>query len=343
MEKPLSFAEMLANPELMQEFQKGFAQGQALAETIKTSPTQPPVEGIEGAMNLSEPEMRKRMFQLMQKSMGQQESSIEQLRKSVAQEQERQAQAGALGRLDLRPFAQAMRQYGSSTVTVPAEAPVDRTEILRKLQDTLSKAEQGLTEDQVRAMRNLMEDRRNQQALLSQQNQEVRVFENIKRSFAKPQEDIAEFYQAHDAVKSALDSGDIAAIQSSLSNYARMSGEKGVLTDQDIARVMPDNLQQKAAVWWAKVASDPTTPAPEGVIEALKKGLGRLRSAAEDKAQARIDAAERQNLQGPGSYKTYAQSVAEQARKTIRTPSAPGGMSEAQKKRLEELKAKYGK
>lgn len=347
MEKPLSFAEMLSNPEFMQEFKDGYARGEALAQSIKETPTQPEVTAEEiRPEKLSQAQMQQKMYQLMQKSMGGQAEQIEALKQAVAKEQERQEKAGVLGRLDLRPFAQAIKQYGATNVVVPTEAPEDRTEILRKLQKELTTARGGLTDDQINFMKTMMEDKKSAQAALSQGNQDIRVFQDVKRAYDKPAEDIQDFYQAHDAVKLALDSGDITAIQASLSNYARMSGEKGVLTDQDITRVMPNNLKQRAAKWWANVSSDPTVQAPPEVVEALGKGIDRLKQAAEAKAKARFDRIRSETELGPGAYGKYSREIYPKAMQVIRPSKAEAettGMSEAQKKRLQELKAKYGK
>lgn len=309
-------------------------------------PQQPQVTAE--AINPSEKELEEAIRKSYLQSMQQQQQQAAAMRQMLAQEQQAQADRGVLGNLDIRPFAQAAKQYGATTAVVPTEAPEDRSAMLMKLRNAVVEAEQGMSKQQLDFLRSQLlakQQRGGLQAQQSEQNRQMRAFENVSRKFDAPQKEISDFYQAHDAVRSALASGNVAAIQSSLSNYARMSGEKGVLTDQDIARVMPDNLKQKASVWWSKVASDPNTPAPEGVIEALNAGLGRLKAAAETKAKERIDAVERQAAKGPGEYKLYAPLVAEEARKTIRQSEAPSGgmMSEAQKKRLEELKAKYGK
>lgn len=297
-------------------------------------------------------EQQRLLFKLMSQSMEQQQAGVRQAQEALRKEQERQAGLGVLGRLDLRPFAEALRSYGSTSVA-PGYAPemteTQRQEMLRKLQAQVQGAQEGMTKEQVLALRTMMQERdakSNLQALLSMGNQEMRAFENVQRKFDKPIKEINDFYQSHDAVKSALDSGDIYAIQSSLSNYARMSGEKGVLTDEDIKRVIPVNLQSKFAVWWSKIKSDPTVKAPEGVVEALGSGLNRLRTAAETKAKKSLELAKGQASRGPGIYKKYANDIFEEASQSIRSKEAEAGgglMSPEQKTRLEELKKKYGK
>jgi hypothetical protein len=309
-------------------------------------PQQPQITDEE--INPSEKELEEAIRKSYLQSMQQQKQQAEAMRQMLAQEQQAQAERGVLGNLDLRPFAQAAKQYGATTAVVPAEAPEDRSAMLMKLRNAVVEAEQGMSKQQLDFLRSQLiakQQRGALQAQQSEQNRQMRAFENVSRKFDAPQKEISDFYQAHDVVKSAFDSGDVGSIQMAVSNFARLSGEKGPLSDTDIARTIPDNLQQKFTVWWSKVKSDPKTPAPEGVLEALQSSLGRLRGAAETKARERIKAIERQTAKGPGEYKIYAPMVAEEAMQSIRQSEVPSGgmMSEAQKKRLEELKAKYGK
>jgi hypothetical protein len=359
-----NYAEMLSNPEFQKKLMEGFAKGRALAQTMEQTPMQPDItaesiqpepqyiepatttytgfkdaapvepsiyEKMQGAVNPKD--QQKLLYQLMSQSMQQQQEGIRQAQEALKKEQERQAKMSALEKIDLRPFAEAIRSYGSTTVA-PVAAPemteTQRQEMLRKLQAQVQGAQEGMTKEQVAALRTMMQEKdakSNMQALLSMGNQEMRAFENVQRKFDKPIKDINDFYQSHDAVKSALDSGDIYAIQSSLSNYARMSGEKGVLTDEDIKRVMPANLQNKFAIWWSRIKSDPTVKAPEGVIQALNSGLGRLRTAAETKARKSLELAKGQASKGPGVYKKYANDIFEEASQSIRSKEAEAGES----------------
>ena len=235
----------------------------------------------------------------------------------------------ALEKIDLRPFAEAIRSYGSTTVA-PVAAPemteTQRQEMLRKLQAQVQGAQEGMTKEQVAALRTMMQEKdakSNMQALLSMGNQENRVYESVSKKFTKPQEQILDFYQNHDSVKSALDAGDVYAIQSSLSNYAKMTGQKGVLTDRDIENVMPKNLQNSFAVWWAKIKSDPSIKAPEGVIQALSAGLDRLKNAAETKYRSQLMASRDQTLKvAPPQYHKFANGFYEEGLKLLRPSEA---------------------
>jgi hypothetical protein len=292
--------------------------------------------------NMTEAEIKKKFYEMLSKSFSQQNAQIEALKAQAAKEKSFQDETGVLGKLDLRPFAQAIKSYGVTDITAPTEAPEDRTAILNKLENAVSEAQQGLTKDQVAAFKNMMEagqQRGALQALQSEENRKMRVFENVSRKFDKPQQELADFYQAHDAFKSALGAGDVAAVQSALSNYSRMTGEKGVLTDQDIARVITPTLSLKFAQLRSKLLSDPNTPVPKEILTSLSSGLDRLKAAAETKIASRINAAERQASTGPGLYKSYAQQVAEEARKGIRSKeesqATPMSFEEFKKKKAE--------
>lgn len=306
------------------------------------TPMQPEVTADVIRPNMTEAEIKKKFYEMLSKSFSQQNAQIEALKAQAAKEKSFQDETGVLGKLDLRPFAQAIKSYGVTDITAPTEAPEDRTAILNKLENAVSEAQQGLTKDQVAAFKNMMEagqQRGALQALQSEENRKMRVFENVSRKFDKPQQELADFYQAHDAFKSALGAGDVAAVQSALSNYSRMTGEKGVLTDQDIARVITPTLSLKFAQLRSKLLSDPNTPVPKEILTSLSSGLDRLKAAAETKIASRINAAERQASTGPGLYKSYAQQVAEEARKGIRSKeesqATPMSFEEFKKKKAE--------
>lgn len=306
------------------------------------TPEQPQVTADAIRPDMSEAEIKKKLYEMLGQSMTEQKAQVEALRAQAAKEKAYQEQIGALGKLDLRPFAQAAKGYGATNVYIPTEAPEDRTAILNKLENAVAEAQQGLTKDQVLALKNMMEagqQRGALQALQSEQNRQMRVFENVSRKFDKPQQELADFYQAHDAFKSALEAGDVAAVQSALSNYSRMTGEKGVLTDQDIARVITPTLSLKFAQWRASLTSNPNTPIPKEILTSLASGLDRLKAAAETKIASRIDATERQASVGPGLYKSYAKQVAEEARKGIRSKeesqAAPMSFEEFKKRKAE--------
>lgn len=198
------FSELLSDP----EFIKGYAQGEALAQTIKQTPMQPEVtaEAIQPEPQFVQPsstryvpiseetpepsvydqmlaasgdkEQKNLLYKLMAKSMQQQEAGVKQAEEALKKEQERQAGLSTLQKLDLRPFAEAARAYGATTAVsgyAPEMTESQRQEVLRKLQGQLQAAQQGLTKEQVAALRQMKEDKAGSQALISQSNQDLRI------------------------------------------------------------------------------------------------------------------------------------------------------------------------
>lgn len=330
----LDYASLLGNPELLKQLQAQVSE--------EDTPEQPPVSAMAIRPDMSEADIKKQLYMMLGQSMQQQSAQIEALKEQAAREAALQKETGTLGRLDLRPFAQAARGYGATNVAIPTEAPEDRTAILQKLQQSVSEAQQGLTKEQVNALKEMLQTSQQKgalQALQSEENRKMRVFENVSRKFDKPVQELTDFYQAHDAFKSALQSGNVASVQSALANYARMTGEKGPLSDNDIARTISPTFALKWAQFRSKVTSEPNTPYPPESLKELAAGVDRLKQAAEIKARSKIDAAERQASTGPGLYKSYAQQVAEEARKNIRSNAsseeAPMSFEEFKKRKAE--------
>jgi hypothetical protein len=182
---PINYAQMLEDPDFVLQMQ------QALAARSDI-PMQPQVQGIEAPsisasyamteMPKSEKAIQTAIRQKFMESQAQQEQQIKQQQALLAQEMERQQQLGVLGRLDLRPFAQALQQYGATTAVVPAQVPQDRAEVVKQLQEQIQKGQRGLTQDQIGFLRTMMEDRRNAQLGQSQENFDLRLRSTINSS-----------------------------------------------------------------------------------------------------------------------------------------------------------------
>jgi hypothetical protein len=234
---------------------------------------------------------------------------------------------GVLQKLDLRPFAQALRGYGSTSVGegyAPEMTELQRQELMRKLQGQVEAATQGVTKEQVAALRT-MQDQKNTQALLSQGNQDMRAYESVQKRFNPPQTKILNFYQSYDNFKGALDMGTTEAIQTATAAFARMNGESGALAQQDIERVLPDSLKLKWAMYRQKVLGGGATPAPQELIDALRKNLVNLKTAAEKRYEKELLSVRNQGLRAPGKIPTYTTSAYEEGLKVLRPAEAEAG------------------
>lgn len=161
--------QLLNDPETMQKLQTSMI------------PMQPQVQGINTLPN-SDAEIKKLIRQKFLESQQLQQQEIEQTKNRLAIEQAKQAEAGVLGNLDLRPFAEAARQYGAATAVVPKEAPESNAAMVEKLRQEVMKNQKGMTEDQVSFLKTMLEDKKNAQAMLSQGNQELRIRSMVNTS-----------------------------------------------------------------------------------------------------------------------------------------------------------------
>ena len=93
-----------------------------------------------------------------------------------------------------------------------------------------------------------------------------------------------------DSAEQLLASGDIGSIKRSLSVIARaVSGEKGVLTDQDITRVLPATLNMDANTFAAYVTSNPNLLADKKIVDALIRDVRSARTRITQNADEKIN------------------------------------------------------
>lgn len=154
MAQPLSYAQMMADPELAKQLLEDqgvdvsnldpdflanpdLTQQESVQQTIAETPVQPKITPEETAPPS--------IYDLLHKSMGEQQSYIDSLKSRLEKEQNKSSLSG----LDIRPFAQALKGYGSTTVAVPETAPVSKEAMIQALQDKIKEASQGLTKEQV--------------------------------------------------------------------------------------------------------------------------------------------------------------------------------------------------
>lgn len=241
----LDYAQLLNNPELLKKLQAQVSE----ADT----PEQPPVTAMAIRPDMSEADIKKQLYMMLGQSMQQQSAQVEALKAQAEQERKRQEQIGSLGRLDIRPFAQAARGYGATNVAIPTEAPEDRTGILQKLQQSVSEAQQGLTKEQVNALRNMMEDRQRANQLAqdkrSEQNFALRLRSTINTS------------------EEAKKIRNIGTLNQKLSNLEKLVEKTGAeLTGKEKAAL--DSAFKDAEVAWKEAANLGALTGPDvGMIQ----------------------------------------------------------------------------
>lgn len=136
----LDFVELLAK---MPAQEKNAAeQALKVASAVKTAETMP-VEPMP-AQNSSLEELFREKFQA---GLEQQRQQAEMLKQRLEEEQA-DPRNSTLSRLDLRPFAEAIKGYGATNVAT-AQAPEDRTKIKMALEEMVTKAQQGISDDEL--------------------------------------------------------------------------------------------------------------------------------------------------------------------------------------------------
>lgn len=98
---------------------------------------------------------------------------------------------------------------------------------------------------------------------------ENRLADDLDKSVIKPR---AAKEEQFGLLERAFETGDYQTINSVFSQFARgVSGEKGVLTDNDISRIMPKNIYGDAARVRAYFSSTPTAEMPPEYLAKLKE------------------------------------------------------------------------
>jgi len=221
------------------------------------NPVQPQITATTIQPDMTEEEMKKQLLALLGQSFGQQTQQIEALQKQAEAEKKRQEEMGVLGRLDLRPFAQAAKGYGATNVAIPEEAPVDRTALLSKLQSAVSEAQQGLTKEQVNALKGMLEakraDRQLAQDKKSEENFNLRLRSTINTS------------------EEAKKIRNIGALNTKLSNLEELVKKTGAeLTGKEKAAL--DSAFKNAEIAWKDSATLGALTGPD--VDMIRGALG---------------------------------------------------------------------
>lgn len=314
-----------ASPEEVQAAQEQLAKQASLAQSVAQTPAQPKLEPMGGysqsfsysGPTAEEKALQAQIYEKMKQSMAGQEEQIAALKEQAAKEKAQQEQMGVLGKIDLRPFAEAMRGYGS-TVVAKQEAPQDRTEILKKLNEAITKAQGGLTDDQVNFLKAQLAEKAGMRQAGTEQRfmaaKDKDIFKEVKGAFDPIFKDYNEFQAQASTIKSALDSGETGRLKSAIASIARMQGEKGPLSEGDIIRNVPETWRQKVSDMLAKI-DDPKYQADPAVLRIVAANVGALEKAAQEKADSRVTQQETLYQGAPMSYEHHAKALAEKARK----------------------------
>lgn len=132
-----------------------------------------------------------------------------------------------------------------------------------------------------------------------------------------------EHKQVFQNIEAALGSGSYAQVTMYLAQLAKgVSGEKGVLTEGDISRVLPKNIGIDAAKLWTYInTAGPDTPIPPGYTRALRLIVERARENTGKMFQGKIN--DTDNIFRPDPHYNATTAGAHKAAKTAADAFAP--------------------
>lgn len=218
---------------------------------------------------------------LIKQDIEQRRGGVEGMQKQIEALQKKQYGLADIDLSNTMQFANSLRGT-NSTYTAPTQMAKDQ-ETIKKLEEAILKEKGAITDDMVQILKN-SSDKEYQKAMI-QMGRDRRFDESqlrhkedrMMKDLNKDLEDIAEVEKQWSTLSSALASGDSQKINNALAVYARsISGERGVLTDRDIVRVMPSNLYMDLARMSSYFS---TTPSAEVPPEMTKKMVEMIQQA----------------------------------------------------------------
>lgn len=237
----------------------------------------------------------------------------------------------------------------------PPESEEKRQERILQLEGAIQKSKEGMSDKEIDYMKSLLNTNLTNKALQQQgrnsrfeESQLLKKEDTLRKDLTKVSDDLAEDQQKLSTLEINLGSGDYQKVANSLSNFSRaVSGEKGVLTDSDIARVLPKNFQGSLARFAAYFSETPsaqidpaytkalvelTQTAKQKTAEKYRQQIGQRR-----KAYGAPTSVYRDVMAGPGGIMFDELEKAAGGLGTISAPAAPATDKRA---RLEELRKK---
>ena len=159
----------------------------------------------------------------------------------------------------------------------PPKSKEERDKEVFLLKNYLQQQKKGLSDAEIDLLKSQMASQSLPLSLLKGEGTQERfdtklgkeIDDKVAKQYNEATKDLSDLGSKYKNLEDSLRSGSIIKINSSLSNFARLiAGEKGVLTDQDIARAMPTTLANRIGTL-AVYFGDPTKPPPQKVINEM--------------------------------------------------------------------------
>lgn len=260
---------------------------QMIADSMKPDPRQAELES----------ELRK-TFEGAQANQQSEINRLKALQKDLSQPSEQK---------DLYPFLNWVDSVAGTNLAQGYQRPKSKEEAMQQdavLQKEIVKLQGDMTGDQLNFIKSQMQKRadkhqadllfklkqsemtqgRHQDRLLQKESTEIsKKMEKLNKEATEEQRVInnLEGMITPDPVTGMV---DFQSLQIALSNFARIiGGERGVLTDRDVARIVPANIAQDTAKIKAYFSNIPTADITPEFVSGLKKAIARARENAKAK------------------------------------------------------------
>lgn len=193
-------------------------------------------------------------------------------------------------------------------VSAAALSPKNLNPDIQALQQSLQKTSGAITDDEINLLKTKLQaaqgdsERRKGNQYLN--TMEMKAFNEAQKQMTKPVQDFLTKAAPYNSVKEAISTGQTSKINRALSQYARIMGQTGVLTDQDVILQMPPTAYGALSRAYTWVTGNPEKELPEEIvkdlIESLDSGFEGIKKATEMKVNLAKDTLET----GPyGQYK----------------------------------------
>lgn len=281
--------------------------------------------------------LKKRSEELFRQKQEEQQGSVRDLESTL-----KNYLAGS-GQTNLKPLLGLVDSWtGSKTAQNYAEPESEdkKQEKALHIQDLIAKRKGDITQSELDFIKSRLSDNnsvRLAEIMARQSGREAglgrKADENVDKFLSKLDTDSAEDAKKFNSMDAAFASGSYGQVMPMLSIFARaVSGEKGVLTDTDIARVMPKNYQGGVAKFLTYFNEVPTSELPKNFTSTLRELLDKARTETAKKYRETLDAKESRLSKLP-TFREYApqyKATFGDSRKSIvsRFGAAPGSGGE---------------
>lgn len=222
-------------------------------------------------------DLKKQLEEAIMQSMAEQKRGVEDLSNIYKAQLENQKP-----QVDLSPLLALTDTWTGSKMQAGYKRPETSDEMAEKamgMQAAINKARSGLTDDQTKFLQSelnnkllgSMSRRRNfEDAQLLKKEDTIR--KDLDKSVFEP---IKLRQEQFSNIDDAFASGDYQSVWAMLSQFSRgVSGEKGVLTDHDITRVMPKNIYGDIAKVKSYFSETPSTQMDQKYVQQLRNLVG---------------------------------------------------------------------